>query len=37
MTRDPFDRILLARCQVEGRRVVTIHRTLVTHLLVARG
>jgi PIN domain nuclease of toxin-antitoxin system len=28
-TRDPFDRLLLAQCQVEGMRLVTIDRALV--------
>ena len=37
MTRDPFDRMLLAQCQVEGLRLVTIDRALVSHPLVARG
>ncbi len=30
-TRDPFDRLLLAQCQVEGLALVTIDRALVTH------
>jgi PIN domain nuclease of toxin-antitoxin system len=37
MTRDPFDRMLLAQCQIEGLRLVTIDRALVAHPLVARG
>ncbi len=37
MTRDPFDRMLLAQCQVEGLRLVTIDRSLVSHPLAARG
>ena len=37
MTRDPFDRMLLAQCQVEGLRLVTIDRALVSHPLAARG
>ena len=36
-TRDPFDRMLLAQCQVEGLRLVTIDRSLVSHPLAARG
>ena len=35
-TRDPFDRMLLAQCQVEGLRLVTIDRALVSHRLAAR-
>ena len=37
MTCDPFDRMLLAQCQVEGLRLVTIDRALVAHPLAARG
>ena len=37
MTRDPFDRMLLAQCQVEGLRLLTIDRALVAHPLAARG
>jgi PIN domain nuclease of toxin-antitoxin system len=37
MTRDPFDWMLLAQCQVEGLRLLTIDRGLVGHPLVARG
>ncbi len=36
-TRDPFDRMLLAQCQVEGLRLVTNDRALVSHPLAARG
>jgi PIN domain nuclease of toxin-antitoxin system len=32
-TRDPFDRLLLAQCAVEGFRLVTIDRALVAHPL----
>ncbi|CAN5231137.1 type II toxin-antitoxin system VapC family toxin [soil metagenome] len=32
-TRDPFDRLLLAQCQVEGLRLVTEDRALVSHPL----
>ena len=35
MTRDPFDRMLLAQCQVEGLKLVTIDRALVAHPLAA--
>jgi len=37
VTRDPFDRMLLAQCQVEGLRLVTVDRALVSHPLAARG
>ena len=36
-TRDPFDRMLLAQCQVEDLRLVTIDRALVTHPLAAKA
>ncbi len=36
-TRDPFDRMLLAQCQVEGLRLLTVDRALVAHPLAARG
>jgi PIN domain nuclease of toxin-antitoxin system len=32
-TRDPFDRLLLAQCQIEGLRLVTLDRALVAHAL----
>jgi PIN domain nuclease of toxin-antitoxin system len=35
LTRDPFDRLLLAQCQVEDMRLVTIDRALVGHRLAA--
>jgi PIN domain nuclease of toxin-antitoxin system len=35
-TRDPFDRLLLAQCQVEGMRLVTMDRALADHPLVWR-
>lgn len=35
-TRDPFDRMLLAQCQVEGFRLLTIDRALVSHPLTAQ-
>jgi PIN domain nuclease of toxin-antitoxin system len=36
MTRDPFDRMLLAQCQVEGLKLVTLDRALVSHPLAAK-
>lgn len=36
-TRDPFDRMLLAQCQVEGLRLVTVDRALVDHPLAWRA
>lgn len=36
LTRDPFDRLLLAQCEVEGLRLVTVDRALVSHMLAAR-
>lgn len=35
LTRDPFDRLLLAQCQVEDLRLVTIDRALASHALAA--
>lgn len=35
-TRDPFDRLLLAQCQVEGMRLVTLDRALAAHPLAWR-
>lgn len=35
-TSDPFDRMLLAQCQVEGLRLVTLDRKLASHPLVWR-
>jgi PIN domain nuclease of toxin-antitoxin system len=35
-TRDPFDRMLLAQCQVESLRLVTTDRTLAKHPLAWR-
>ncbi|HEX2888855.1 type II toxin-antitoxin system VapC family toxin [Vineibacter terrae] len=32
-TRDPFDRLLLAQCQVESLKLVTVDRALLTHPL----
>ena len=36
LTRDPFDRILLAQCHIEGLRLLTLDRALVAHPLAAR-
>jgi PIN domain nuclease of toxin-antitoxin system len=33
LTRDPFDRLLLAQCGIEGLRLVTVDRALVSHVL----
>jgi len=35
-TRDPFDRMLLAQCQIENLRLVTLDRSLLKHQLAAR-
>jgi PIN domain nuclease of toxin-antitoxin system len=35
-TRDPFDRLLLAQCQVENLRLVTLDRALSDHPLAWR-
>jgi PIN domain nuclease of toxin-antitoxin system len=35
-TRDPFDRLLLAQCAVEGMRLLTIDRVLAAHPLAWR-
>jgi PIN domain nuclease of toxin-antitoxin system len=35
-TRDPFDHLLLAQCQVEGMRLVTLDRALARHPLAWR-
>jgi len=35
-TRDPFDRLLLAVCQIEGLRLITLDRALATHPLAWR-
>jgi len=32
-TRDPFDRLLLAQCQVENLRIATVDRALLNHRL----
>lgn len=36
-TRDPFDRLLLAQCQVEGLKLVTLDRALIGHPLAWRA
>jgi PIN domain nuclease of toxin-antitoxin system len=36
-TRDPFDRMLLAQCQVEELRLVTLDRALAAHPLAWRA
>ena len=36
MTRDPFDRLLLAQCSVEELRLVTVDRALIQHPLVVQ-
>jgi PIN domain nuclease of toxin-antitoxin system len=36
LTRDPFDRLLLAQCQVENLRLVTIDHALGSHAMAAR-
>jgi PIN domain nuclease of toxin-antitoxin system len=35
-TRDPFDRMLLAQCQIEGLRLVITDRALVSHPVAAK-
>lgn len=35
-TRDPFDRLLLAQCKVEGLLLATVDRLLVDHPLALR-
>ncbi len=35
-TRDPFDRLLLAQCHVDGLRLITTDRTLNEHSLAWR-
>jgi len=36
-TRDPFDRMLLAQCKVEGLRLVTLDHALAEHPLTWRA
>jgi len=33
ITRDPFDRLLLAQCSVEEIRLLTVDRALISHTL----
>jgi PIN domain nuclease of toxin-antitoxin system len=35
-TRDPFDRLLLAQCAVEGLQLITVDRALLAHPLAWR-
>jgi PIN domain nuclease of toxin-antitoxin system len=35
-TRDPFDRLLLAQCQVESLKLVTVDRALLKHPLALK-
>jgi PIN domain nuclease of toxin-antitoxin system len=35
-TRDPFDRLLLAQCKVEGLKLLTTDRALASHPLAVR-
>jgi len=35
MTRDPFDRLLLAQCSIEDFRLLTVDRALIAHGLAA--
>ena len=35
-TRDPFDRMLLAQCQIENLRLVSLDRSLLKHRLAAK-
>ncbi|MEQ1890069.1 MAG: type II toxin-antitoxin system VapC family toxin [Alphaproteobacteria bacterium] len=37
LTRDPFDRLLLAQCQIEDLRLVTLDRALAAHPLAAKA
>jgi PIN domain nuclease of toxin-antitoxin system len=36
LTRDPFDRLLLAQCQIEDLRLITLDRAIVSHPLAAK-
>jgi len=36
MTRDPFDRLLLAQCTIEKLELVTVDHALIAHPLAAR-
>jgi len=35
-TRDPFNRLLIAQCQVEGMKLVTVDRAVVGHPMAFR-
>jgi PIN domain nuclease of toxin-antitoxin system len=35
-TRDPFDRMLLAQCQIENLKLVTLDRSLLSHRLAVK-
>ena len=35
-TRDPFDRLLLAQCQIENLKLVTLDRALIDHRLALK-
>ncbi len=35
-TRDPFDRMLLSQCAIEGMQLVTVDRLLIGHPLVSK-
>ncbi len=36
ITRDPFDRMLLAQCQIENLRLVSLDRSLLKHHLAVK-
>ena len=36
VTRDPFDRMLLAQCQIENLRLVSLDRSLLKHRLAVK-
>jgi PIN domain nuclease of toxin-antitoxin system len=36
LTGDPFDRLLLAQCQIEDLRLITLDRAIVSHRLAAK-
>ena len=36
LTRDPFDRLLLAQCKVESMQLLTIDRALLAHPLAMK-
>ena len=35
-TRDPFDRMLLAQCQIENLKLLTLDRSLLSHRLAVK-